>query len=108
MKILIATFAWSVGAIGAPSRAATLVSYVGLNEDLIKFVLEAPGSQKIGHYMPGTKIPILEETPELLSSVDYLLMLSWHIADELMPKIRAKGFKGRFIAPLPYPQELDG
>ena len=101
--------AWGyIGAIGAPSRAATLVSYVGLNEDLIKFVLEAPGSPKIGHYMPGTKIPILEETSELLSSVDDLLLLSWHIADELIPKLRSKGFKGSFIAPLPYPQELGG
>lgn len=89
-----------IGAIGAPSRASTLVSYVGLTEDNLKFVLEASGSQKIGKYMPGTKIPILEETPELLSSVDTLLMLSWHIADELIPKIRAKGFKGRFLLPL--------
>jgi C-methyltransferase C-terminal domain/Putative zinc binding domain/Methyltransferase domain len=100
--------AHKIGAIGAPSRAATLVSYIGLNEDLLEFVLEAPGSQKIGHYMPGTKIPILEETPELLSSMDVLLLLSWHIADELMPKIRAKGFKGKFITPLPYPRKLDG
>ena len=96
-----------IGAIGAPSRASTLVSYVGLNEDILDFVLETKGSTKIGHYMPGTKIPILEETPERLSSVDTLLLLSWHIADELVPKIRAKGFKGKFIAPLPTARYLD-
>jgi len=92
----------TIGAIGAPSRASTLINYIGLNEDIIKFVLEAPGSNKIGKYSPGTKIPILGETPELLSSVDNLLLLSWHIADEIKPKLREKGFKGKFIIPLPY------
>jgi hypothetical protein len=96
-----------VGAIGAPSRAATLISYIGLTENNLDFVLEAPESQKIGHYMPGTKIPILEETSELLSSVDMLLLLSWHIVDELVPKLRAKGFKGKFITPLPLAEILD-
>lgn len=96
-----------VGAIGAPSRASTLINYIGLNEDIIDFVLEAPGSKKIGHYMPGTKIPVLEETTDKLNSVDALLLLSWHIAEELIPKIRAKGFTGKFITPLPEAKILD-
>lgn len=97
----------TIGAIGAPSRASTLINYVGLNEDIVKFVLEAPGSNKNGKYMPGTKIPVLEETSELLKSVDYLLLLSWHIANEIMPKLRDKGFKGKFIVPLPLPLILE-
>jgi hypothetical protein len=32
------------------------------------------------------------------------LMFSWHIADELIPKLRARGFKGRFLIPLPEPR----
>lgn len=100
---LLADFPGTVGAIGAPSRAATLVNYVGLNEDILKFILEAPGSNKIGKYMPGTKIPILEESSELINSVDNLLLLSWHIAEEIIPKLRDKGFKGRFITPLSSP-----
>jgi hypothetical protein len=31
------------------------------------------------------------------------MILSWHIADELIPKLKAKGFKGNFIVPLPRP-----
>jgi hypothetical protein len=93
----------TIGAIGAPSRAATLVNYIGLNEDILEFILEAPGSNKINKYMPGTKIPILEESTELINSVDNLLLLSWHIAEEIIPKLRAKGFKGKFITPLPLP-----
>ena len=38
----------------------------------------------------------------------YLLLLSWHIADELMPKLRAKGYKGGFIIPLPEPRVIEG
>jgi hypothetical protein len=30
--------------------------------------------------------------------------LSWHIAEELMPKLRQKGFNGKFIVPLPEPR----
>ncbi len=40
---------------------ATLINYVGLDQDLIDCVLEIDGSYKIGHYIPGTKIPILSE-----------------------------------------------
>ena len=47
--------------ISAPSRASTLVNYVGLDENIIDCVLEIDGSYKIGHYMPGTKIPIFSE-----------------------------------------------
>ena len=47
--------------IGAPSRASTLINYIGLDQDLIDCVLEIDGSYKIGHYIPGTKIPILSE-----------------------------------------------
>jgi hypothetical protein len=35
------------------------------------------------------------------------LLLSWHIADELMPILRRKGFKGQFIVPLPEPRITD-
>lgn len=91
-------------AIGAPSRASTLVSYVGLDEGIIDCVLEIKGSHKIGKYMPGTKIPVLEESKLYADQPKYALLLSWHIADELMPKLRERGFRGKFIIPLPEPR----
>lgn len=100
---LISDLPGTIGAVGAPSRAITLLNYVGLNEDIVQFILEAPGSNKIGKYSPGSKIPVFEETVERLCSVDNLLLLSWHIADEIKPKLRDKGFKGKFITPLPQP-----
>ena len=90
--------------IGAPSRASTLINYVGLDDGIIDAVLEVPGSRKIGHYIPGTLIPIEEERRLFDDPPDYAMLLSWHIADELMPKLREKGFQGSFIVPLPQPR----
>ena len=48
--------------ISAPSRSTTLINYFGINEDMLDCILEIKGSYKIGKYVPGTKIPIYEET----------------------------------------------
>ena len=92
--------------ISAPSRASTLINYVGIDDGILDCVLEIKGSHKIGKYMPGTLIPVLDETVLYKDQPEYALLLSWHIADELAPKIKAKGFKGDFIIPLPKPRIL--
>ena len=94
----------NIAAIGAPSRASTLISFAGLEHSDIISVGEISNSHKIGRDMPGTKIPIIDETVLIENSPpEYLLILSWHIADELVKKIKARGYKGRFIIPLPKP-----
>lgn len=90
--------------IGAPSRASTLINYVGLDDGIIDCVLEVQGSHKTGKYMPGTLIPILEEPKLFEDQPEFALLFSWHIAEELMPKLVAKGYKGSFIIPLPEPR----
>jgi SAM-dependent methyltransferase len=92
--------------ISAPSRASTLVNYVGLDEGIIDYVGEIAGSLKIGKYMPGTSIPVVEETRLFADQPECAIIFSWHIADELAPKLRAKGFRGKLISPLPAPHEL--
>jgi SAM-dependent methyltransferase len=90
--------------IGAPSRASTLINYVGLDDGIVDCVLEIKGSQKIGKYLPGTLIPVVDESRLFESPPDYALLLSWHIADELISKLRDRGYKGRFLVPLPDPR----
>lgn len=92
--------------ISAPSRASTLVNYVGLDEGLIDYVCEIAGSLKIGKYMPGTQIPVIEESRLYSDQPDCAIIFSWHIADELASKIKAKGFRGKLITPLPVPRVL--
>lgn len=93
-----------ISGIGAPSRASTLINYVALDDGILDNVLEITGSQKIGKNIPGTLVPVLDEKILYEQQPDYALMLSWHIAEELLPKIKAKGFKGDFIIPLPNPR----
>lgn len=89
--------------IGAPSRATTLINYIGLDENSIDCILEIQGSYKIGKYMPGTRIPVYEESLLFDNQPEYALLFSWHIASELIYKLRRKGYKGKFILPLPDP-----
>jgi hypothetical protein len=92
--------------ISAPSRASTLFNYVGLDDGIIDYVCEIPGSLKIGKCMPGTAIPVVDESKLFEDQPDAAIIFSWHIADELAPKLRAKGFRGQLITPLPVPRFL--
>jgi hypothetical protein len=92
--------------ISAPSRASTLINYVGLDSSIIDYVVEIEGSLKIGKCMPGTLIPVVEESRMFEDQPDCAIIFSWHIADELAPKLRAKGYKGKLITPLPEPRYL--
>src|SRR6185312_9906079 len=95
-----------IAGISAPSRASTLVNYVGLDEGLIDYVCEITGSLKIGKYMPGTQIPVVDESRLYSDQPDCAIIFSWHIAEELAPKLKAKGFRGTLITPLPVPRTL--
>jgi len=90
--------------IGAPSRASTLINYTGLDDGILDAVMEISTSHKIGKYVPGTRIPVLDEALLFEEQPEYALLLSWHIADELMAILKKKGFSGKFIRPLPKPE----
>jgi len=68
-----------------PGRAAILIKLLGLSEQSISAVYEKSGSLKIGHYVPGTRIPILSD--DLLfsrpSQTRPILNLAWHIPQEI-------------------------
>ena len=70
--------------IGAPSRASTLINYLGLTNEIMQYVCEIEGSYKIGNYMPGTNIPIVSEKKLYQDKPQYAMLLSWHISKELI------------------------
>jgi len=92
--------------IGAPSRASTLITYVGLDELVLDCVMEVTGSKKLDKYVPGKKIPVLDEAKLYADQPEYALLLSWHIGDELARNLKRRGFRGDFIVPLPEPRVL--
>lgn len=93
--------------IGAPSRSSTLINYTGLDDGVLDCVLEISTSHKLNKYIPGTRIPVLDEKKLFEDQPEYALLLSWHIADELVANLKSKGFNGKFITPLPSPRIID-
>ncbi|MGH9364107.1 MAG: class I SAM-dependent methyltransferase [Thermoanaerobaculia bacterium] len=82
-----------------PGRAAILVKLLELNEESISAVYEKPGSLKIGHYVPGTRIPIWSDEslfgqPDLTQPV---LNLAWHIPREIRTYMTDHGYSGSVI-----------
>jgi hypothetical protein len=56
--------------------------------------------------MPGTRLPVLEESILFEKQPEYALFLSWHIANELSENLRKNGYKGKFITPLSTPKVM--
>jgi hypothetical protein len=82
-----------------PGRAAILIKLLELDEESISAVYEKPGSMKIGHYLPGTHIPILSDE-ELFGCADQtkpLLNLAWHIPQEIRSYLTQHGYRGEVI-----------
>jgi SAM-dependent methyltransferase len=82
-----------------PGRAAILLNLLGLDTDTISAVYEKPGSMKIGHYLPGTRVPVRSDD-ELFSLPDKsqpLLNLAWHIPQEIRQYMAERGYTGPII-----------
>lgn len=68
-----------------PGRAAILIKILNINEDILSAVYEKAGSLKIGHFVPGTRIPICSDNDlfELNERSLPILNLAWHIPKEI-------------------------
>jgi len=86
--------------IGAPMKASTLLNYYGVTADLVEYLGEV-NQLKVGTVVPGVRVPVVDEEIFFQEQPDYALILSWNMADFLMPKFRSRGYKGKFILPVP-------
>ena len=82
-----------------PGRAAILIKLLGLNEESISAVYEKSGSLKVGHYVPGTRIPIRSDDDlfDLPDKTLPLLNLAWHIPREIRGYLTEHGYTGPVI-----------
>ncbi len=82
-----------------PGRAAILIELLNLDVDVIEVVYEKPDSMKVGHYVPGTRIPIKSEDELFISTSPpgLILNLAWHISEEVHNYLKQRGYSGRII-----------
>ncbi|TGK79427.1 methyltransferase domain-containing protein [Leptospira bourretii] len=79
-----------VAAYGAAAKGNTLLNFAGIRHDLISFVVDKNPSKQ-GKFLPGNRIPIVDE--EVLESVkpDYVIILPWNLKDEVIQQLNASG-----------------
>jgi SAM-dependent methyltransferase len=92
-----------IAAYGAAAKGATLLNRIGVGAETIAFVADR-NVHKQGRYMPGVRIPIVAPERLLDDRPDYVLLLAWNFADEVMAQQSAYQRQGgRFIVPVPEP-----
>ena len=81
-----------------PGRAAILIKLLGINENHISAVYEIKGSVKTGHYLPGTRIPIIPEAELYTQDLTLpILNLAWHLKQEVRDNLASHGYTGAVI-----------
>lgn len=93
-----------LAAYGAAAKGTVLLNYCGIGDDLIEFVVDV-SPYKQGRYVPGVHLRIDSPSKLLEEMPDYVLLLAWNFADEII-KQQAEYLRrgGRFIVPIPEPR----
>ncbi|HVF41095.1 MAG TPA: class I SAM-dependent methyltransferase [Gemmatimonadaceae bacterium] len=86
--------------IGAPAKAATVCNYCRLGPELIDYITEV-NPLRMGRYLPGVHIPIVDEERMFDDErpADAAVLFAWNYHDEIVPRLRQRGFKGEILLP---------
>lgn len=84
-----------------PGRSSTLLNYYGVDREFLPYLAEQPASLKLGMYLPGKHLPVVNNQRLIDEQPDFVVLLAWHYAKPIMQQLKARGLKSDFIIPLP-------
>ena len=88
-------------AYGAAAKGSTLLNYMQFETGVIEYVVDR-NPAKVGKYMPGVKLPIRPVETLVHDRPDYVLLLAWNFAAEIIQQNQDyASLGGRFILPTP-------
>jgi SAM-dependent methyltransferase len=91
----------TIAAYGASAKGTTLLHYCGIGGETLDFVVDR-SPVKQGCLTPGTHLPIVAPAALLERRPDYVLLLTWNFAEEILAQQQAyRAAGGKFIVPLP-------
>jgi len=90
-----------IGAYGAAAKGNTLLNFAGIRPDLLPYVVDK-NPVKQGKYLPGSRIPIVEEAHLKADRPDIILILPWNLREEVMEQLAyAREWGGKFVTAIP-------
>ncbi|HCE29085.1 MAG TPA: SAM-dependent methyltransferase [Comamonadaceae bacterium] len=95
-----------VAAYGAAAKGNTLLNFAGVRADLLPYVVDR-NPAKQGKYLPGSRIPVVDEAHLRADRPDVVLILPWNLKDEVVAQLDyIREWGGRFAVAVPGWQEL--
>ncbi|MDH4462610.1 MAG: class I SAM-dependent methyltransferase [Acidovorax sp.] len=91
----------TVGAYGAAAKGNTLLNFAGVRPDLLPYVVDK-NPAKQGQYLPGSRIPIVDEAHLRAHRPDRVLILPWNLRSEVAAQLDyVRGWGGQFAVAVP-------